>query len=139
MTKSDELVLLLDEVNEHCTNTFCNTCPYYQISDERPCSYYAAAQKLIDEGYCKVDDVIEYQKENKRLKEKLQAVLLNADIIKDFSKSISIHEAYAKGAKDVLEKLKMFKTAYDNDGDGDLKVAVPIDEINKLLKEYEND
>ena len=139
MTKFDELVELLAEVDDHCANTFCNTCPYQQISDDYPCSFYAIAQKLIDEGYSKVNDIVEYQKETKRLKDKLQAVLTNADIIKDFSKSIAIHEAYAKGAKDALKKLKMFKTAYDNGGDGDLKVAVPISEINKLLKEYENE
>ena len=33
MTKSDELVKLLAEVDSHCTNTFCNTCPYQQISN----------------------------------------------------------------------------------------------------------
>lgn len=139
MTKFEELVKLLGEVDEHCTNTFCNTCQYHQMSDDYPCSFYAIAQKLIDEGYIKVNDIVEYQEETKRLKDKLQAVLTNADIIKDFSKSISIHEAYAKGAKDALEKLKDFKTVYDNYGDGDLKVAVPISEINKLLKEYENE
>lgn len=139
MTKFEELVKLLDEVDKHCTNTFCNTCQYYQMSDERPCVFYAIAQKLIDEGYGKVNNIVEYQKETKRLKDKLQAVLLNIDIVKDFSKSIAIHEAYAKGAKDALKKLKMFKTVYDNGGDGDLRMAVPISEINKLLKEYEND
>ena len=139
MDKLKELVELLGEVDTHCTNTFCNSCPYYQISDEYPCSFYAIAQKLIDEGYDKVTDVFDYREENKRLKEKLQAVLLNTGIIKDFSKSISIHEAYTKGVKDALEKLKDFKTAYDNAGDGDLRVAVPIEAIDKLLKEYEND
>lgn len=53
MTKSDELVRLLAEVANHCANTFCNTCPYQQISNEYPCSFYAIAQKLIDEGYNK--------------------------------------------------------------------------------------
>ena len=55
MTKSDELVKLLAEVDSHCTNTFCNTCPYQQISNEYPCTCYAIAQKLIDEGYEKVN------------------------------------------------------------------------------------
>lgn len=139
MTKFEQLLELLGEVDAHCTNTFCNSCQYYQISDEYPCSFYAIAQKLIDEGYDKVTDVFDYQEENKRLKGKLQTVLLNADIIKDFSKSISIHEAYTKGAKDALEKLKTFKTAYDNGGDGDLRVAIPIKAIDELLKEYENE
>ena len=48
MTKSDELVELLAEVDDHCANTFCNTCQYQQISNEYPCSFYAIAQKLID-------------------------------------------------------------------------------------------
>lgn len=55
MTKIDELVELLAEVDDHCANTFCNTCPYQQTSDEYPCSFYAIAQKLIDEGYEKVN------------------------------------------------------------------------------------
>ncbi len=55
MTKIDELVKLLAEVDDHCTNTFCNTCPYQQMPDEYPCSFYAIAQKLIDEGYEKVN------------------------------------------------------------------------------------
>ena len=59
MTKSDELVKLLAEVDSHCANTFCNTCPYQQMSDEYPCSSYAIAQKLIDEGYDKKKTVVE--------------------------------------------------------------------------------
>ena len=55
MTKFDELVELLAEVDDHCANTFCNTCQYQQMSDEYPCSFYAIAQKLIDEGYEKVN------------------------------------------------------------------------------------
>ena len=55
MTKSDELVELLAEVDDHCANTFCNTCSYQQMSGEYPCSFYAIAQKLIDEGYEKVN------------------------------------------------------------------------------------
>ena len=55
MTKIDELVELLATVDDHCANTFCNTCPYQQTSDEYPCTCYAIAQKLIDEGYEKVN------------------------------------------------------------------------------------
>lgn len=55
MTKIDELVKLLAEVDDHCANTFCSTCPYQQMPDEYPCSFYAIAQKLIDEGYEKVN------------------------------------------------------------------------------------
>ena len=55
MTKSDELVKLLAEVDSHCANTFCNTCQYQQISNEYPCTCYAIAQKLIDEGYEKAN------------------------------------------------------------------------------------
>lgn len=39
--------------------------------------------------------------------------------------------------KEFAEKLKSKKTAYDNGGDGDLRVAVPIECIDELLKEYE--
>ena len=59
MTKIDELVELLAEVDDHCANTFCNTCPYQQTSDEYPCSFYAIAQKLIDEGYEKKKTAVE--------------------------------------------------------------------------------
>ena len=55
MTKFDELVKLLAEVDDHCANTFCNTCQYQQMSEEYPCSFHAIAQKLIDEGYEKVN------------------------------------------------------------------------------------
>lgn len=143
MTEFDELVELLAEVDDHCANTFCNTCPYQQTSDEYPCSFYAIAQKLIDEGYGKVNDIVEYQEENKRLKDKLQAVLLNADIVKDFSKSISIHEAYAKGAKDIVkefaEKLKKRSYCDNNFMDGKWHRYVFVNEIDELLKEYENE
>lgn len=142
MTKIDELVKLLAEVDSHCTNTFCNTCPYQQTSGEYPCSFYAIAQKLIDEGYGKVNDIVEYQEEHKRLKDKLQAVLLNADIVKDFSKSISIHEAYAKGAKDIVkefaEKLKE-NSIEINSRDFGFVDFVGVDAIDELLKEYENE
>jgi len=39
--------------------------------------------------------------------------------------------------KEFAEKLKSKKTVYDNGGDGDLRVAVPIECIDELLKEYE--
>lgn len=55
MTKIDQLVRLLATVDDHCANTFCSTCPYQQMSDEYPCSFYAIAQKLIDDGYDKVN------------------------------------------------------------------------------------
>lgn len=38
--------------------------------------------------------------------------------------------------KEFAEKLKSKKTVYDNGGDGDLRVAVPIECIEELLKEY---
>lgn len=144
MDKLKELVTILATADKHCNNTFCNTCEYGDIEPCSHCCFYMYAQAILDAGYDKTSDaqpiaVFDYQEENERLKEKLQAVLLNADIIKDFSKSISIHEAYAKGAKDALEKLKDFKTVYDNGGDGDLRVAIPIKAIDELLKEYEND
>lgn len=40
-------------------------------------------------------------------------------------------------AKEFAKKLKSKKTVYDNGGDGDLRVAVPIECIDELLKEYE--
>lgn len=99
MTKSDELVKLLAEVDDHCTNTFCNTCPYQQMSGEYPCSFYAIAQKLIDEGYDKKKTVVE-----------------------EFAK-------------------KLKKRSYcDNDFmDGKWHRYVFVDEIDELLKEYENE
>lgn len=39
--------------------------------------------------------------------------------------------------KEFAEKLKSKKTVYDNGGDGDLRAAVPIEAIDELLKEYE--
>ena len=39
--------------------------------------------------------------------------------------------------KEFAAKLKSKKTVYDNGGDGDLRVAVPIECIDELLKEYE--
>mgnify|MGYP004516053163 CR=1 FL=1 len=39
--------------------------------------------------------------------------------------------------KEFAKKLKSKKTVYDNGGDGDLRVAVPIECIDELLKEYE--
>lgn len=99
MTKSDELVKLLAELDSYCTNTFCNTCPYQQISNEYPCTCYAFAQKLIDEGYDKKKNAV----------------------------------------KEFAEKLK--KRSYcDNDfRDGKWHRYVFVDEIDELLKEYENE
>ena len=145
MDKLKNLVTLLKDTDNKCSNTFCNTCQYSNIKDNGcSCWFYMYAQAILDAGYDKTVDVspiavFDYREECERLRQKLQIVLLTADIIKDFSKSISIHEAYKKGAKDALEKLKSFKTAYDNGGDGDLKLAIPFSALTELLEEFEND
>lgn len=52
-------------------------------------------------------------------------------------KSALEKEFKIRTVKEFAEKLKSKKTVYDNGGDGDLRLAVPIECIDELLKEYE--
>lgn len=50
MTEHEKLMKIFDEVDTHCDNTFCNTCPY-NLKDSHFCVRYAYADKLIEYGY----------------------------------------------------------------------------------------
>lgn len=123
MTKIDELVELLAEVDDHCANTFCNTCQYQQMSDEYPCSFYAIAQKLIDEGYEKVNKTKKkttIEEFAEKLKNKLFDYFQNNE---KFDGNISVGSLYV----DVIG-------VEAEDG-----TIISLGLIDKLLKEYENE
>lgn len=51
MTEREKLIKIFTEVDTHCDNTFCNTCPYNDTKADNSCVYHAYADKLLEYGY----------------------------------------------------------------------------------------
>lgn len=73
--------------------------------------------------------------ENVRLTTKLGQVLLSIDTVKEMNAMCNIEEQVKQAKIDVLNRLKSLSIYDDNYLDG----YVFIDDIDKLLEEYEND
>ena len=118
----------LDDVHRHS----CATCPYREIE---PCGKAQMTDCL---------DLIRRQKaENLRLSTKLGQILLSIDTIKEMNTMCSIDEQKKQAVKEFAEKLKdRFKgkfTCYIY-SDGYTNIGNKInDDIDELLKEYENE
>lgn len=112
---------------------YCDDCPYFNW-ENRSCSdeLKLDALDLITEQEKEIERL---NAENIRLTTKLGQVLLSIDTVKEMNAMCNIEEQVKQAKIDVLNKLKSLSIYDDNYLDG----YVFIDDIDKLLEEYEND
>ena len=75
--------------------------------------------------------------ENERLTERLKQVLLSIDTVKEMNAMCNIDEQKKQAVKEFAEKLKKRSYCDNNFMDGKWHRYVFVDEIDELLKEYE--
>ena len=77
--------------------------------------------------------------ENKRLSAKLGQILLSIDTVKEMNAMCNIDEQRKQAVKEFAEKVKKCSYCDNVFMDGKWHRYVFVDDIDKLLKEYEND
>lgn len=122
---------------ECCSNpsiNSCKDCPYNNNGEFSCCDGEMCkdALNLITEQEKKIERL---KDENIRLTTKLGQVLLSIDTVKEMNAMCNIEEQVKQAKIDVLNRLKSLSIYDDNYLDG----YVFIDDIDKLLEEYEND
>lgn len=115
----------------------CKDCPYNDNYVKCSETLRADARELIVEQEQKIERL---KDENTRLTEKLKQVLLAVDTVKEMIAMCNIDEQRKRAVQDFAEKVKgkseMFLVA-KGDGVYGEKLYVSIEEIDELLKEYE--
>ena len=112
---------------------YCDDCPYFNRENKRcRTKLQRDALDLITEQGKEIEQL---KAENIRLTTKLGQVLLSIDTVKEMNAMCNIEEQVKQAKIDVLNRLKSLSIYDDNYLDG----YVFIDDIDKLLEEYEND
>ena len=139
MTK-DEIKKMVNTCNSYYS---CALCPYNPEDISRfigdrwkgGCPDYD--RKLVyamGKGY---GNVSEYEAEIERLTEKLKQVLLAVDTVKEMNTMRNIDEQRKRAVQDFAEKL--WNKIKDNGIDYKIGLRALGEEIDELLKEYEDD
>lgn len=93
---------------------------------------------IIDTAFATLKEIERLETENKRLAGKLGQILLSIDTIKEMNVMCNIDEQRKQAVKEFAEKVK--KCSYCDNAfmDGKWHRYVFVDDIDKLLKEYED-
>lgn len=111
MTEREKLIKIFEEVDTHCDNTFCNTCPYNDVG--RSCTLHAYADKLLEYGYSQ-NSLLDKDIVGKAIREELGNML--TDILNSIS-DCTHSSVYCYEIKPIhiVEALKTVKRKYKND------------------------
>ena len=114
-----------------CAGDYCDNCSYYKFHNCYDRLKLDARSLIIEQE----KEIERLKAENVRLTTKLGQVLLSIDTVKEMNAMCNIEEQVKQAKIDVLNRLKSLSIYDDNYLDG----YVFIDDIDKLLEEYEND